>query len=141
VDEGTGLGSLSCSLGHALQRVVDTESFCDLCAKSGVMTRGTTLRCSRGCDYDLCAGCASFSAELSTLSPRSRTFKMDDAKAWKAKCDRQGVSALVDLLPSSSSSVCDDEDEDEVRSPKLTVAFSQSSDRLMTYRVVGPGRG
>ena len=29
----------------------------------------------------------------------------------------------------------------QVRSPKLTVGFSQSSDILMTYRVVGAGRG
>jgi hypothetical protein len=48
-----------CSKGHELRPALRNGNFCDLCNANGKRKneRGTSFRCSRGCDFDACTKC------------------------------------------------------------------------------------
>ena len=48
-----------CSKGHELRPAMRNGNFCDLCNANGKRKneRGTSFRCSRGCDFDACTKC------------------------------------------------------------------------------------
>ena len=83
--------------------------------------------------------------KLAHLIPLAESF-------WQSELRPLQLSQLRERAESLGASQDDidaaDDTEDPkcalvelVRSPKLTVAFSQSSYILMTYRVIGAGRG
>jgi hypothetical protein len=67
-----------CRNGHALRTEARARNFCDVCGE-----RGTAMRCSSGCDYDLCARC--FASTRASLPARS--MREEAAAAAAARAD------------------------------------------------------